>query len=138
MDPNFRRVNLSCRLAHEAWRSGKSNAGGQEIFSGIQFGMTERVKSEYCWKNNSALQVARAGMSSVQEIEAVLRKLSRAEIEEVRAWIDAFLEDQLELADEVKAKLDPSRREIEIPMEGLVADTWEKLGPASEIDYAKL
>ncbi len=51
-------------------------------------------------------------MSSVQEIEAVLPKLSRAEIEEVRAWIDDFLEDQLELTDQVKAKLDQSRREI--------------------------
>ncbi|MCU0782540.1 MAG: hypothetical protein MUF81_00555 [Verrucomicrobia bacterium] len=39
-------------------------------------------------------------MSTVQEIEAV------------RAWIDDFLEDQLELKDEVKAKLDESRREI--------------------------
>jgi hypothetical protein len=51
-------------------------------------------------------------MSSVQEIEAVLPKLSRAEMEQVRAWIDNFLEDQLELADEVKARLDQSRREI--------------------------
>ena len=51
-------------------------------------------------------------MSSVQEIEAVIPKLSRAEVEEVRAWIDDYLEDQLELTDEVKAKLDQSRREI--------------------------
>ena len=51
-------------------------------------------------------------MSSVQEIEAAIPKLSRAEIEEVRAWIDDFLEDQLELTDDVKAKLDQSRREI--------------------------
>jgi hypothetical protein len=51
-------------------------------------------------------------MSSVQEIEAALPKLSRAELEEVRAWIDDLLEDQLELTDEVKAKLDQSRREI--------------------------
>ena len=51
-------------------------------------------------------------MSSVQEIEAVIPKLSRAEVEEVRAWIDDFLEDQLELTEEVKAKLDQSRREI--------------------------
>lgn len=51
-------------------------------------------------------------MSSVQEIEAVLPRLSRAELEEVRAWIDDFLEDQLELTDEVKAKLGQSRREI--------------------------
>ena len=50
-------------------------------------------------------------MSTVQEIEAALSKLSRAEIEEVRAWIDDFLEDQLELTDEAKAKLDQSRHE---------------------------
>jgi len=53
-------------------------------------------------------------MSSVQEIEAVIPKLSRAEVEEVRAWIDDFLEDQLELTDDVKAKLDQSRREIAV------------------------
>lgn len=51
-------------------------------------------------------------MSTVQEIEAAIPRLSRAEIEAVRAWIDDFLEDQLELADDVKAKLDESRREI--------------------------
>ena len=53
-----------------------------------------------------------AAMSTVQEIEAAIPGLSRAEIEEIRAWIDDFLEDQLELTDEVKAKLDESRREI--------------------------
>jgi hypothetical protein len=51
-------------------------------------------------------------MSTVQEIEAVLPRLSRAEIERIRAWIDDYLEDQLELTDEVKAKLDQSRKEI--------------------------
>jgi hypothetical protein len=51
-------------------------------------------------------------MSTVQEIEAALPRLSRAEMEKVRAWIDDYLEDQLELTDEVKARLDQSRREI--------------------------
>ncbi|HEX5223017.1 MAG TPA: hypothetical protein VFZ59_25895 [Verrucomicrobiae bacterium] len=51
-------------------------------------------------------------MSTVQEIEAAIPRLSRAEVEELRAWIDDFLEDQLELKDEVKAKLDQSRSEI--------------------------
>ena len=51
-------------------------------------------------------------MSTVQEIEAAIPRLSRAEIEEIRAWIDDFLEDQLELTDEVKATLDQSRSEI--------------------------
>jgi hypothetical protein len=30
------------------------------------------------------------------------------------------------------------QRETEAPMDSLIADTWEKLGPAPEIDYAKL
>ena len=51
-------------------------------------------------------------MSTVQEIETALLRLSRAEIEEIRAWIDHYLEDQLELTEEVKGKLDESRREI--------------------------
>lgn len=52
------------------------------------------------------------GVTTVKEIEAAIPRLSRAEVEELRAWIDDFLEDQLELTDEVKAKLDQSRREI--------------------------
>lgn len=51
-------------------------------------------------------------VTRVQEIEAVIPRLTRAEVEELRAWIDDFLEDQLELTDDVKAKLDQSRREI--------------------------
>jgi len=30
------------------------------------------------------------------------------------------------------------QRATEAPMDGLVADTWEKLGPAPEVDYDKL
>jgi hypothetical protein len=51
-------------------------------------------------------------MSTIQEIEEALPKLSRAEMEKIRAWIDDFLEDQLELTDAVNASLDQSRREI--------------------------
>ena len=51
-------------------------------------------------------------MSTVQEIEAAIPNLSRDEVEALRAWIEDYLEDQLELTDEVKAKLDQSRREI--------------------------
>lgn len=51
-------------------------------------------------------------MTTVQEIEAAIPRLTRAELEELRAWIDDFLEDQLDLTDEVKARLDRSRQEI--------------------------
>jgi hypothetical protein len=30
------------------------------------------------------------------------------------------------------------RRAMETQMEGVVADTWEKLGPAPDVDYDKL
>jgi hypothetical protein len=51
-------------------------------------------------------------VSTVKEIQAAIPKLSLTEIEQIRTWIDDYLEDQLELADQVKAKLDQSRREI--------------------------
>ena len=51
-------------------------------------------------------------MSTVKEIQAAIPTLSREEIEQIRMWIDDYLEDQLELTDDVKAKLDQSRREI--------------------------
>ena len=51
-------------------------------------------------------------MSTVKEIQAAIPKLSRAEIEAIRDWPDDYLEDQLDLTDEVKAKLDQSRHEI--------------------------
>ena len=51
-------------------------------------------------------------MSTVKEIQAAIPNLSREEIEQIRTWIDDYLEDQLELTDDVKAKIDQSRREI--------------------------
>ena len=30
------------------------------------------------------------------------------------------------------------QRQTEAPMDSVVADTWEKLGPAPEVDYDKL
>ena len=53
-------------------------------------------------------------MSTVEEIEAAIPKLSRAEVEALRIWLDDFLEDQLELRDEVKTKLEESRAEIRV------------------------
>ena len=51
-------------------------------------------------------------MSTVKEIQAAIPNLSREDVEKIREWIDDYLEDHLELMDEVKAKLDQSRREI--------------------------
>ena len=52
-------------------------------------------------------------MSTLQEIEAAVPRLSPREVAELRAWLDEFSEDQLELTDAVKAELDEARRDIE-------------------------
>jgi hypothetical protein len=52
-------------------------------------------------------------VSTAEEIRTALPKLSRPEIEAIREWIDDYLEDRLELTDEIKSKLDQSRREIQ-------------------------
>ncbi|HOW66599.1 MAG TPA: hypothetical protein P5186_26130 [Candidatus Paceibacterota bacterium] len=51
-------------------------------------------------------------VGTVQEIEAAIPRLKREEIEALRSWIDEHLEEQMELTDEVKQRLDQSRREI--------------------------
>lgn len=51
-------------------------------------------------------------MSTLQEIEAAVPKLSRAELVKLRAWLEEFCEDQLELTDAVKGELDEARRDI--------------------------
>jgi hypothetical protein len=51
-------------------------------------------------------------MSTVQEIEAAIPRLSRAELEELRRWFEDYVEDHLELKEDVKVRLDESRREI--------------------------
>ena len=61
-------------------------------------------------KHRTAANVA--AMSTVQEIEAAIPKLSRAELQQFHAWFEDYVEDHLELSDDVKAKLDESRREI--------------------------
>ncbi len=51
-------------------------------------------------------------MSTVQEIQAAIPRLSPQEQAELKEWLDNFFEDQLDLTDEVKDKLDESRAEI--------------------------
>ena len=51
-------------------------------------------------------------MSTVAEIENAIPRLSPAELVELRHWFEEYLENHLELTDEVKARLDESRHEI--------------------------
>lgn len=51
-------------------------------------------------------------MSTVAEIEAAIPKLSDLDLDRLKAWFDDFYEDRLELADDVKAKLEQARADI--------------------------
>jgi hypothetical protein len=50
--------------------------------------------------------------SDVQEIEQAIRTLPRREVEQLREWIENFLEDQLELTDEFTSSIDRGKRDI--------------------------
>ena len=50
--------------------------------------------------------------SDVQEIEQAIRMLPRRQIEQIRDWIENFLEDQFELTDEFKASIERGKTDI--------------------------
>lgn len=51
-------------------------------------------------------------MSTVQEIESAIKRLSQAEIREIREWLDNVLEDELELKEEFEARIKTSEEEM--------------------------
>jgi hypothetical protein len=52
------------------------------------------------------------GMSALQQIEEQVKRLSPAEQQALREWLDDILEDELEFTDEFKEKIERARREI--------------------------
>jgi predicted transcriptional regulator len=50
---------------------------------------------------------------NLQEIEKAIRTLPRREIEKLRSWIEDYLEDELAVSEEFKAKIDSGKRDIE-------------------------
>ena len=53
-----------------------------------------------------------ATCSDVQEIEQAIRGLPRTDVEQLRGWIENFLEDQLELTDEFQASIERGKKDI--------------------------
>lgn len=49
-------------------------------------------------------------VTKVQAIENAIKQLNPDEVRQVRAWLDDFLEDQLEFTDEFRAKVERSRQ----------------------------
>ena len=61
-------------------------------------------------------------MSSVKEIESALAKLSLEDKQAVRDWLDDLIEDQLEVSEEFKAKIDRANQEISKGVHSRVRD----------------
>jgi hypothetical protein len=51
-------------------------------------------------------------MSTMQEIESAITKLPLEKKEAIRDWLDETIEEQLEVSDEFKAKIQRAKREI--------------------------
>jgi hypothetical protein len=51
-------------------------------------------------------------LNSVREIQTEIEKLSPAELGQLREWFENYVEDQLELTDNIKAQLHRSHCEI--------------------------
>jgi len=51
-------------------------------------------------------------MSALEQIEEQVKRLSKAEQETLRDWLENVLEDELELTEEFKAKIEQGERDI--------------------------
>jgi hypothetical protein len=52
-------------------------------------------------------------MSKVEQVEAELRQLSPAELQQVRDWLEDFVEDQMQFTSEFESGIRQSEREME-------------------------
>jgi hypothetical protein len=52
-------------------------------------------------------------MKTLEEVEADVRMLSREEQAELREWLENLLEDQLEMTDEFKTRIERGERDIQ-------------------------
>ena len=51
-------------------------------------------------------------VSKVEEMEAELRKLSKAELRQIRVWLDELIEDELEFTPEFEASIQQAERDM--------------------------
>lgn len=51
-------------------------------------------------------------MSKVEQMETELRKLSQAELRQIRGWLDDIIEDELEFTPDFERAIQQSEREM--------------------------
>jgi hypothetical protein len=64
-------------------------------------------------------------VSKVEQMEAELRKLSQAELRQIREWLDDLIEDELEFTPEFERSIEQSERDM---LEGKTARVREPEG----------
>ena len=82
-------------------------AGAEKIYPALPVTPTDEATLEFGLKIGDSLP-----MSTVNEIESALTGLSIEEKQAVRDWLDELIEDQLEVSDEFKAKIERAKKEI--------------------------
>lgn len=50
--------------------------------------------------------------SDVQEIEQAIRTLPRRQVEQLREWIEDFLEDQFDITDDFAASIERGKKDV--------------------------
>ena len=51
-------------------------------------------------------------MSNVERVESELRKLSQAELRQIREWLDDIIEDELEFTPEFERSIEQAERDM--------------------------
>jgi hypothetical protein len=51
-------------------------------------------------------------MSKVEQMESELRKLSQAELRQIREWLDEMIEDELEFTPEFESSVQQAERDM--------------------------
>jgi len=65
-------------------------------------------------------------MSTVKEIESALARLSLEDVQAIRDWLDDFVEDQLEVSDEFKTKIQRAEQEISSGVYSRVREVYHR------------
>jgi hypothetical protein len=61
------------------------------------------------WRGIRSIVLA---VSKVEQMESELRKLSQAELRQIREWLDDFIEDELEFTAEFENSIQQSERDM--------------------------
>jgi hypothetical protein len=94
-----------CSTAWRAWRLVNYKHGDLWTFS------TGTVVRESDIANLGILEFNQS-MSMLEQIEEQVKRLSVAEQQALREWLDDILEDELEFTDEFKAKIEKAKKDI--------------------------